>query len=181
MHVTSGQAPSCTSPFSHFQARGSQWPRRCLFPNKSMCTKVGTASAFDSFAGAWAGSGVLAIAALLLGAASAAATDVDPLAVRAAGANAALNGVAERIIAVPCVHDMPLPSVTKIDVRIASGRLAVSLDNCAGVLSPGPDVRCLCLGISKDSQIDCTSRLCWKCLSRLLACPFQVRGGPQCM
>lgn len=54
----------------------------------------------------WSGSGVLAIAALLLGASRAAATDVDPLAVRAAGANAALNGVAERLVAVPCAHSL---------------------------------------------------------------------------
>ena len=63
-----------------------------------------------------AGSGVLAIAALLLGASRAAATDVDPLAVRAAGANAALNGVTERLVAVPCGHSMRVLVSTGSDV-----------------------------------------------------------------
>lgn len=45
--------------------------------------------------GASAGSGVLAIAALRLGAASAVGTDTDPLAVLSAAANARLNGVAD--------------------------------------------------------------------------------------
>ena len=43
-----------------------------------------------------AGSGVLAIAALLLGAASAVGTDTDPLAVQSAAANARLNRVGDR-------------------------------------------------------------------------------------
>jgi len=43
------------------------------------------------------GSGVLAIAALLLGAERVIATDIDPQALRATGSNAAANGVAERL------------------------------------------------------------------------------------
>ncbi|MEG1276241.1 MAG: 50S ribosomal protein L11 methyltransferase [Ruthenibacterium sp.] len=42
------------------------------------------------------GSGILAIAALKLGAASADGVDIDPMCVRTAGENAALNGVQER-------------------------------------------------------------------------------------
>lgn len=49
-----------------------------------------------------AGSGVLAIAALLMGAGAADGTDTDILAVRVAGRNAALNGVAERGRFVQC-------------------------------------------------------------------------------
>ncbi len=45
------------------------------------------------------GSGILGIAALLLGAESALGIDIDPLAVRVAGENAALNGVAGRYAA----------------------------------------------------------------------------------
>ena len=43
------------------------------------------------------GSGILAIAALKLGAAQAESVDIDPVAVRTAGENAALNGVADRL------------------------------------------------------------------------------------
>ena len=43
------------------------------------------------------GSGILAIAALLLGAQSAEGVDIDPMCVRTAGENAALNGVADRL------------------------------------------------------------------------------------
>lgn len=43
------------------------------------------------------GSGILAIAALKLGAAAAEGVDIDPVAVRTAGENAALNGVADRL------------------------------------------------------------------------------------
>ena len=42
------------------------------------------------------GSGILAIAALLLGAGSAEGVDIDPMCVRTAGENAALNGVQDR-------------------------------------------------------------------------------------
>ena len=43
------------------------------------------------------GSGILAIAALKLGAAVAGGVDIDPVAVRTAGENAALNGVADKL------------------------------------------------------------------------------------
>ncbi len=49
-----------------------------------------------------AGSGVLAIAALKMGAAMACGTDTDQLAVRAAAQNAALNGLSGRFQAVQC-------------------------------------------------------------------------------
>ena len=44
------------------------------------------------------GSGILAIAALLLGAAKAEGVDIDPMCVRTAGENAALNGVGDRFV-----------------------------------------------------------------------------------
>ena len=48
------------------------------------------------------GSGVLAVAALLLGAGQAVGTDVDPLAVKAAAQNARLNGVEEKLQVLVC-------------------------------------------------------------------------------
>jgi ribosomal protein L11 methyltransferase len=52
------------------------------------------------------GSGVLAAAALVMGAARAVGTDVEPLAVRAAAQNAALNGVGARLTALVCSADV---------------------------------------------------------------------------
>ena len=49
-----------------------------------------------------AGSGILAIAALKMGAAQAYGTDTDSLAVRAAAQNASLNGMTQRFQAVQC-------------------------------------------------------------------------------
>jgi ribosomal protein L11 methylase PrmA len=53
------------------------------------------------------GSGVLAVAALLLGAARAVGTDTDPLAVRASAANARLNSVESRYEAVRVEASLP--------------------------------------------------------------------------
>ncbi len=57
------------------------------------------------------GSGILAIAAVLLGASTVTATDIDPLAVRVAVENAALNGVADQInlFATPLPAGDPAP------------------------------------------------------------------------
>ncbi|KAK9838119.1 hypothetical protein WJX81_002386 [Elliptochloris bilobata] len=83
------------------------------------------------------GSGVLAVAALLLGAESAAATDVDPLAVRAAGANAALNGVADRLVAVPCEADPHSPEPLRTAGALATAGSA-SFDVCVANILQGP-------------------------------------------
>ncbi|PSC74509.1 ribosomal L11 methyltransferase isoform B [Micractinium conductrix] len=53
-----------------------------------------------------AGSGVLAVAALLLGAAQAVGTDIDPLSIKSTRANAALNGVGDRLDAYKCAADL---------------------------------------------------------------------------
>jgi ribosomal protein L11 methyltransferase len=66
------------------------------------------------------GSGILAIAALRLGAAEAIATDLDPQALQATRANAAANGVGERLVA--CAPGS-LPAVLgarKADILVAN-------------------------------------------------------------
>nr|WP_020650895.1 50S ribosomal protein L11 methyltransferase [Solimonas variicoloris] len=56
------------------------------------------------------GSGVLAIAALLLGAERAVCVDIDPQALLATRDNAAANGVADRIVTLPADAFVPLPA-----------------------------------------------------------------------
>ena len=73
-----------------------------------------------------AGSGILAVAGLALGAASALATDTDPLAVRAAAENADLNGVASRLEARLVVGD---GSATGGDAPLPEGGFGVVVAN----------------------------------------------------
>ncbi|KAL0045978.1 hypothetical protein WJX82_010281 [Trebouxia sp. C0006] len=81
------------------------------------------------------GSGVLAVAALLMGAASAVGTDVDPLAVKAAKDNAALNSVGDRLVALQCS-----PSVQGDDpvACIASSQQPMQFDICIANILRGP-------------------------------------------
>ncbi len=64
------------------------------------------------------GSGILAIAALKLGAASAEGVDIDPGAVRTAGENAALNGVADKLTVL--VGDLSDKASGKYDIITAN-------------------------------------------------------------
>lgn len=69
------------------------------------------------------GSGVLAIAALLLGASRAVGTDTDPLAVRASAANAELNGLQDRLQLVQCGAGLSDPDpLLQLQQGPASGR-----------------------------------------------------------
>ena len=64
------------------------------------------------------GSGILAIAALKLGAASAEGVDIDPVAVRTAGENAALNGVQDKLTVL--VGDLSDKASGKYDIITAN-------------------------------------------------------------
>ena len=64
------------------------------------------------------GSGILAIAALKLGAAVAEGVDIDPVAVRTAGENAALNGVADKLTVL--VGDLSDKASGKYDIITAN-------------------------------------------------------------
>jgi ribosomal protein L11 methyltransferase len=83
------------------------------------------------------GSGILAIAGLLLGARSAWAVDLDPQALTATGNNAAANGVAERL-------QVGLPEALPVDLRcdlllanILAGPLVALAPALAARLAPG--------------------------------------------
>ena len=64
------------------------------------------------------GSGILAIAALKLGAAVAEGVDIDPVAIRTAGENAALNGVADKLTVL--VGDLSDKASGKYDIITAN-------------------------------------------------------------
>ncbi len=70
----------------------------------------------DVVADVGTGSGILAVAAVRLGAARAVATDVDPLAVRIARENIAVNGVDAQIEA----HEAALPPPGAFDIVVAN-------------------------------------------------------------
>lgn len=77
------------------------------------------------------GSGILAIAALKLGAASAEGVDIDPVAVRTAGENAALNGVADRLTVL--VGDLSDKASGRYDVITANIVAAAIISLCPAV------------------------------------------------
>ena len=86
------------------------------------------------------GSGILAIAALKLGAATAVAVDRDPQALLASAANAAANGVAARITTCTPAQLDTVPGAAKADILVANilaGPLESLLPEFAQQLRPG--------------------------------------------
>jgi ribosomal protein L11 methyltransferase len=78
------------------------------------------------------GTGILALAYLLLGGPWALAIDIDPLAVEAARHNAGLNGVADRVT----VSDRPLSEVQGTFGLITANLTALDLKALAPQLAP---------------------------------------------
>jgi ribosomal protein L11 methyltransferase len=88
------------------------------------------------------GSGVLAIAALALGARSAVAVDVDPAALAACRANAARNGVGDRVTVVdavdrvpPAAYDLVVANMLLPELVAVAPLVAARLAGGAAVLS----------------------------------------------
>ena len=82
------------------------------------------------------GSGILAIAALLLGADKVIATDIDPQALAASRDNAERNGVAAQLqLYLP--QDMPQQPVDVVLANILAGPLVALADQLSGLLKPG--------------------------------------------
>lgn len=84
------------------------------------------------------GSGILAIAALKLGAASAEGVDIDPMCVRTAGENAALNGVADRLtVLVGDLSDKATGTYDVICANIVANAIKALAPSAAPLLKEG--------------------------------------------
>jgi ribosomal protein L11 methyltransferase len=102
------------------------------------------------------GSGILALAAGLLGAGSVLAVDTDPLAVEATRRNAALNGLTQIIAARR--GSVPLAEPRTFDIVVANliaGLLVDLAPQLAAVLAP--DGRLLASGIFHEREVDVRS------------------------
>ncbi len=84
------------------------------------------------------GSGILAIAALLLGAGSAEGVDIDPMCVRTAGENAALNGVQDRLqVLVGDLSDKATGTYDLITANIVAAAIISLAPHVPALLAPG--------------------------------------------
>jgi ribosomal protein L11 methyltransferase len=100
------------------------------------------------------GSGILALAALALGARAAWATDIDPQALLATRANAVLNGVAERLT-VEAPEDLHAPVVDVLVANILARPLIELVPTLAPRVRPGG--RLVLAGILERQAGDVTS------------------------
>ena len=91
---TQGRIPLSIDPGLAFGTGGHETTRLCL----EMCEKYMKKG--DSVLDVGCGSGILGIAALLMGASEATGVDIDETTVRTAAENAELNGVADRFTAI---------------------------------------------------------------------------------
>lgn len=100
------------------------------------------------------GSGILAIAALRLGADAATACDIDPQALTATGENARRNAVDERLVITPDAG-APQGAFDVVLANILAGRLIENAETIAGHVSAGG--RLLLSGIL-EAQVDAVAR-----------------------
>ena len=109
----------------------------------SLLLMQGVVRAGDVVVDAGCGSGVLAIAAVKLGARCAAAIEIDPLAISNAEENAVRNGVAGRVSVIEGDAAVLLPLLAPVRVVVANitpTPLLALLPVIGGALAPGGDV-----------------------------------------
>jgi len=83
------------------------------------------------------GSGILAIAALLLGAREAVGTDIDVQAIEASRDNAQRNGIADEKLALYLPEDMPAMQADVLVANILAGPLVSLAPQLSGLVRPG--------------------------------------------
>ena len=84
------------------------------------------------------GSGILAIAALKLGAASAEGVDIDPMCVRTAGENAALNGVDDKLkVLIGDLSDKATGTYNIITANIVANAILSLAPHVPALMAPG--------------------------------------------
>ena len=99
------------------------------------------------------GSGVLAVAAVKLGAAQAHCFDIDPQALIATRDNAEANGVADRVVLHSSAESLP-PGVDILLSNILSGPLCELAPRFSGLVRPGGDL--VLAGLMEQEAIDVT-------------------------
>jgi ribosomal protein L11 methyltransferase len=106
------------------------------------------------------GSGILALAAIRLGAACAACFDIDPQALRAAADNAAVNGIATQVQVCASAADLP-PAVDLLVANILAAPLCALAADFARLVRPGGQV--LLAGLLEDEAHEVTqaNRACF--------------------
>jgi ribosomal protein L11 methyltransferase len=83
------------------------------------------------------GSGILAIAALLLGARQAVGTDIDVQALEASRDNAGRNGIADEQFPLYLPEDMPQVAADVLVANILAGPLVALAPQLSGLVKPG--------------------------------------------
>lgn len=83
------------------------------------------------------GSGILAIAGLLLGASDAIGTDIDPQALEASRDNAQRNGIADQQFALYLPEAMPQSQAPVVVANILAGPLVQLADTISALVAPG--------------------------------------------
>ena len=101
---------------------------------------VGQVGGGERVLDAGSGSGILAVAALALGAGTALAVDIDPAARQATAANAARNGLADRIAVSDTIagrHDLVVANLLLPDHRALAPAIAAAVGDAGALIASG--------------------------------------------
>jgi ribosomal protein L11 methyltransferase len=126
------------------------------------------------------GSGILAIAAALLGASEVLALDIDPVAVRVAEANAAANGVGERVRVLQGTLDGRGPASGRYDCIVANISAEATLEMAPALVAAlRAGGVAIVSGITAGRAEECAEALTAAGASLVSCSGDKLLGGPQ--